>query len=62
VRVIVNDSCQGCGVCEAQAPAVFAVQDDGTAAVVLNPVPEEHREAVRKAAYGCPTESVEIIG
>jgi ferredoxin len=62
VRVTVNGSCQGCGVCEATAPAVFQVTEEGTATVLLDSVPEQHHQAVRDAAKECPNEAVEISG
>jgi ferredoxin len=60
VRVTVSDDCQGCGVCEAKAPEVFEVTDEGVARVLVEAVPPELEEAVRSAAYECPTESVHI--
>jgi ferredoxin len=60
VRVLITDTCQGCGVCEATAPDVFSVGDDGTAAVLVDVVPAELEQDVRDAAYACPTESVSV--
>jgi ferredoxin len=60
VRVTVSDDCQGCGVCEAKAPDVFEVTDEGVARVLLDQVPPELEDAVREAAHECPTESVRI--
>ena len=60
MRVIVSEDCQGCGVCEAKAPDIFEITDEGVARVLLEIVPAEHEAAVREAAYECPTESVVI--
>ncbi len=60
MRVTVSDDCQGCGVCEAKAPEVFEVTDEGVARVLVEVVPPELEAAVRAAAYECPTESVHI--
>lgn len=60
VRVTVNDGCQGCGVCEATAPEVFEIQDDGSVKVLVQVVPLELEQAVRNAAHECPTEAIEI--
>ncbi len=60
MRVTVSDDCQGCGVCESKAPGVFEVTDEGVARVLVEVVPPELEDAVREAAYDCPTESIEI--
>lgn len=62
MRVTVNDNCQGCGICESKAPEVFEVTDEGVARVLVESVPAELEDAVRDAAYDCPTEAVEISG
>lgn len=60
MRVTVTDDCQGCGICESVAPSVFEVTADGTSAVLVPEVPPELEDAVRDAAYDCPTESIVI--
>jgi ferredoxin len=60
MRVTVSDNCQGCGVCEAKAPDVFEITDEGVSRVLVETVPPEFEDAVREAAYDCPTESIEI--
>jgi ferredoxin len=60
VRVTVSDNCQGCGVCESKAPEVFEITDEGMARVIVEVVPAELEQAVRDAAYDCPTEAIAL--
>lgn len=62
MRIVVDRTrCTGLGMCEAEAPDVFEVQDDGTL-VILNETPgEDLREAVELAVDGCPTEALSIV-
>lgn len=61
MRVTVTDDCQGCGICESKVPSVFELTDDGFSTVLVPEVPPELEDAVRDAAYDCPTESI-VIG
>ena len=60
MKVTVNDSCTGCGLCVDACPAVFELDDDSMAKVLLAEVPAEHADACREAAEGCPVEAIEI--
>lgn len=60
MRVTVSDNCQGCGVCESEAPEVFEITEEGVAQVLVEIVPSESEDGVRDAADACPTESIEI--
>lgn len=62
MRIVVDRTrCTGLGMCEAEAPDVFEVQDDGTL-VILNETPgADVREAVEMAVDGCPTEALSIV-
>ena len=57
-RVVVDrDVCMGAGVCEAQAPEVFQLDDDGVLQVgELVDLP-----AVRTAVRACPTGALRLI-
>ncbi len=61
MRVVVDtDLCQGHGVCEAEAPGVFAVGRDHLVEV-LNPSPSDDlRSAVEAAVRFCPTHALSI--
>jgi ferredoxin len=55
-----RDRCVGSGTCEALAPAVFEVDDDGVLAV-LRPAPAEDQLAdVREAVQACPTRALAL--
>jgi ferredoxin len=55
-----RDRCVGSGTCEALAPAVFEVDDDGVLAV-LRPEPgEDELTDVRDAVAACPTRALAL--
>ena len=55
-----RDRCVGSGTCEALAPAVFEVDDDGVLAV-LRPEPgEDDLPDVRDAVTACPTRALAL--
>ncbi len=57
---VIADECTACGICEDICPEVFEMGDEDVAVVKVNPVPEEHQEAVREAAEECASEAIEI--
>lgn len=61
MRIVVDqDLCQGHGVCESEAPAVFRVGDDRQVEV-LDPEPsEDQRAAVAAAVKYCPTRALAV--
>ncbi len=54
------DLCQGHGVCESEAPQVFAVSRDGILTVLDTSPPEDLRPAVELAVRYCPTRAIHI--
>jgi len=55
-----RDRCVGSGTCEALAPAVFEVDDDGVLAV-LRPEPgEDDLTDVQDAVTACPTRALAL--
>jgi ferredoxin len=62
MRITVDrDKCTGLGMCEAEAPDLFEVQDDGSL-LVLNEQPDDDQlEAARAAVESCPTEALRIV-
>jgi ferredoxin len=55
-----RDRCVGSGTCEALAPGVFEVDDDGVLAV-LRPEPgEDDLTEVRDAVTACPTRALAL--
>lgn len=61
-RIVVDrDLCQGHGVCESEAPAVFSVSKDAVLTVVQESPPDAERSAVELAVTFCPTHALSII-
>jgi ferredoxin len=61
MKVIVNhDQCEGHSRCQAAAPEVFEVRDDDKSYVLIDPVPEEQRANVERAARLCPKQAISI--
>ena len=61
MRVLVDrDLCQGHGVCESEAPAVFAVNKGGVLEVLDESPPESERAGVEAAVSFCPTHALRI--
>ncbi len=52
-----RETCVGCGVCEAECPAVFKMEDD-KAHVILDPVPEEQLASAISAEDACPVQAI----
>jgi ferredoxin len=50
----------GSGVCEATAPDLFQVGDDGVSHVLHDVVPAELVEAAHEAARNCPTRALTV--
>ena len=61
MRVVVDrDLCQGHGVCESEAPGVFAVSKAGELTLVEPSPPPELAEQVAQAVRFCPTGALRI--
>ncbi len=61
MRVVVDrDLCQGHGVCESEAGAVFTVSKKGSVVVLDETPPEELRAEVEAAVRFCPTHALRI--
>ncbi|MBA2324388.1 MAG: ferredoxin [Pseudonocardiales bacterium] len=62
MRIVVDqDKCTGLGMCEAEAPDLFEVQDDGSL-VLLNATPSEAQRAEAEVAVeSCPTAALSIV-
>ena len=61
MKVIVDrDLCQGHGVCESEASAVFSVSKQGVLTVVDESPPESMRHQVEAAVGNCPTGALRI--
>lgn len=50
--------CEGHSRCQQAAPEVFEVRDDDKSYVLIEPVPEELRPKVERAARLCPRQAI----
>lgn len=55
-----KDACIGCGACQAVAPTVFEIGEEGTAEVKSIEINEEMEDEVKDAVEGCPTSAISI--
>ena len=61
MRVVVDrDLCQGHGVCESEAPEVFALDKQGVLTLLQESPPEDARDLVSRAVAYCPTGALSI--
>jgi ferredoxin len=62
-RVVVDrDRCVGSGSCEALAPSVFEVDDDGVLALLRPEPADDELPEVRDAVQACPTRALTLAG
>ncbi|MGH2725705.1 MAG: ferredoxin [Actinomycetota bacterium] len=62
MRIVVDyDLCQGHGVCESEAPEVFAVPKSGQVSLKDATPPGELRAKVEMAVRYCPTHALRIV-
>ena len=57
-----RDRCVGSGACEALAPEVFEVDDDGILLVHRPEPTEDELPDVRDAVSACPTRALSLAG
>jgi ferredoxin len=55
-----HDLCIGCGVCEAECPEVFQMNDDGLAEASAGEIDEVVLDQAKEAQSQCPVEAIEI--
>ena len=62
LRVVIDgDKCLGNARCVVAAPAVFDVDDDGNAVLLIDgPIPDEHAAKVDLAVRSCPTGAISV--
>ena len=62
MKVQVNkDLCIGCGACQAVAPDIFEIEDDGLAHAINSDVQDSQKDDALDALEGCPTSAIEEI-
>ena len=55
------DVCEANGLCMAEAPQVFRLDDDDMLHVLQEQPPEEQRPAVEAAARACPKRAITVL-
>ena len=55
------DKCSGLGMCEAEAPDLFEVEDDGSLTVLNDTPSDELLESARSACANCPTSALSLV-
>jgi ferredoxin len=63
VKIVVDqDRCEGHGLCEEKAPAVYTLDDDGVVVYAFDgqDVPSEQEEAARVGASVCPVAALRV--
>jgi ferredoxin len=62
MKIVVDyDKCSGLGLCEAEAPDLFEVQDDGSLVVLDDSPGSDQVEIARAACAACPTEALTLV-
>jgi ferredoxin len=59
MKVSIDNSCTGCGLCVSTCPDVFA-QGDNTVTLLTDEVPPELEDEAQIAADECPAEAIRI--
>ena len=60
VAAVDKNTCIGCQLCVADCPAVFAIDTDNFAKVIVPVVPADQEEQCRFAAKECPVNAITI--
>lgn len=55
-----DDSCEANGVCAGLAPEIFALDDEDSLHILLEPVPAGLADAVRLAVRSCPKAALRL--
>ncbi|MER5670532.1 ferredoxin [Pseudonocardia alni] len=62
LRIELDESkCSGLGLCEAEAPELFEVREDGSLDILDATPSDEHRAACEAAIASCPTEALRLV-
>lgn len=55
---VVRDNCIGCGACQAIAPNIFEIDDEGLSKVITEEVKAEDADDFKDALESCPTGAI----
>ena len=57
---VLKDACIGCGACQAIAPDVFEIEDDGLACTKEESYSNDNKEDILDASESCPTGAINV--
>lgn len=57
---VLKDACIGCGACQAIAPDVFEIEDDGLACAKEENCSENNKDDILDASESCPTGAIKV--
>jgi len=55
---VIRENCIGCGACQAIAPNIFEIDDEGLSKVINPEVKAEDEEDFKDALDSCPTAAI----
>ena len=55
---VIRDNCIGCGDCQAIAPNIFEIDDEGLSVIKVKEVPADDAEDFNDALESCPTGAI----
>lgn len=55
---VIRENCIGCGACQAIAPNIFEIDDEGLSKVLSEEVSENDEEDFKDALESCPTGAI----
>jgi len=55
---VIRENCIGCGACQAIAPNIFEMDDEGLSKTLVSEVPKDDEEDFKDALESCPTSAI----
>ncbi len=61
MKMHVNESCIGCGLCASTCPEVFSLTDAGVATAIPGEVAPDEEASALDAQQNCPVDAIEQV-
>lgn len=55
---VIRENCIGCGACQAIAPNIFEIDDEGLSKVIAEEIDDNEEEDFKDALESCPTGAI----
>jgi len=55
---VIKENCIGCGACQAIAPNIFEIDDEGLSKVLIEDISKEDEDDFKDALESCPTGAI----